>query len=86
MEMLDAGRMMAVGVKATGDSVEFTTPQALFDSGFVNMAHPTNYLTYDVSPDGQRFLIPRLAGLSTDPANDTPITVVLNWTAVLKRK
>jgi len=32
--------------------VEFTTPQALFDSGYVNIVHATNFLTYDVSPDG----------------------------------
>ena len=33
MEMSDGGRMMAVGVKAIGDSMESTPPLALFDSG-----------------------------------------------------
>jgi hypothetical protein len=87
MENADAGRMMAVGVRTDRDSIEFTPPRALFDSGFVNIPHPTNFQTYDVSSDGQRFLIPRPAGaMVTDPANDTPITIVLNWTAMLARK
>jgi hypothetical protein len=30
---------------------------------------------FEVSPDGQRFLVRQLAG----DAQDTPITVVLNW-------
>jgi len=39
------------------------------------------------SPDGQRFLVPRpLSGLRDDSATQVPISVVLNWTALLKRK
>jgi hypothetical protein len=35
-----------------------------------------------VAPDGQRFLI----NITTDEASASPITVVLNWTAALKKK
>jgi hypothetical protein len=87
MESSDGGRMMAVGVKPTGESLEFTAPQGLFDSGYVNIVHPTNFLTYDVSPDGQRFLIPRSEGtLSPEVSNSSPMTVILNWTAALNKK
>jgi hypothetical protein len=77
--------MMIVGVRAAGDSMEFTTPQALFDSGYVNIVHPTNFLAYDMSADGQRFLIPQPVG-SAISTSEAPITVVLNWTAMLKRE
>jgi hypothetical protein len=44
-----------------------------------------NYHTYAVSPDGQRFLIPRpVAGSGV--VGPSPITVVLNWTEPLKGK
>jgi hypothetical protein len=39
---------------------------------------------YDVTPDGQRFLINTVAGAAT-PASSSPITVVLNWAAGLKK-
>ena len=35
---------------------------------------------YAAAPDGQRFLMIS----ATDEAQSSPITVVLNWTAVLK--
>ena len=37
---------------------------------------------YDVSSDGQKFLIWR----AIDDSGDAPITVVLNWWAALKKK
>ena len=86
METSDGGRMMSVDVKTAEDSIAFTAPQPLFDSGYVNLSHATNFLTYDVSSDGQRFLIPRPAGSATgDATADTPITIVLNWQAGLKK-
>jgi hypothetical protein len=40
---------------------------------------------FAVSPDGQRFLIPRPTAGPQDTAAST-ITVVLNWTAALTRQ
>jgi hypothetical protein len=40
-----------------------------------------NYHEYDVSPDGQRFLIGTLIGDS----KAQPPTVILNWVAELKK-
>jgi hypothetical protein len=36
---------------------------------------------YDVSPDGQRFLV----NTASERALDTPITVVVNWAAGLNK-
>ena len=43
-----------------------------------------SYLAYAVSADGQRFLIPRPPSTGADEA-PSPITVVLNWTAALRK-
>jgi hypothetical protein len=63
-----------VGVKANGGVLEFGTPQRLFTG-------PIDYGAWDVTPDGRRFL-------SSTPQiqqSAMPITVVLNWPALLKK-
>jgi hypothetical protein len=37
--------------------------------------------SYDVSPDGQRFLV----ATNIDETNAVPISVVLNWTSALEK-
>ena len=54
-------QMMAADLNVTGSSLRPGAPRPLFESGYVNLNHPSNYHTYSVSPDGQRFLIPRIA-------------------------
>jgi Tol biopolymer transport system component len=81
------GKLMAVPVNTMGSTLEAGAPSALFDSGYVEFTHPGafyNYHVYAVSRDGKRFLIPR----PTNPIQGdggTAITVVLNWTAILKK-
>jgi hypothetical protein len=41
--------------------------------------------TYDVSPDGQRFLMIKASGESNDMSAPMSIIVVQNWTEELKR-
>lgn len=53
------GMVMAVPVTATADSVEAGEARPLFDTEYINFGHAGNYHTFAVSPDGQRFLIPR---------------------------
>jgi hypothetical protein len=66
----------AVQVKATGDAFESGVPQRLF-------AGPATGITdWDVSADGRRFL---WAVPPTQQAGEVPITVVLNWTSMLKK-
>jgi serine/threonine protein kinase len=81
-------KLVAVPVQATGSTFEAGSPRELFDSGYVDLPHfganGGNYHTYAVSPDGRRFLIPRPVAGSAATAQ-SPITIVLNWTAALKK-
>jgi Tol biopolymer transport system component len=86
LETASYGKMVAVTVNSTGSTLEFSSPRPLFDSGYLNSApgHTGgNYNTYAVSADGQRFLIPR-----PDSSNftNTPISVILNWSALINPK
>lgn len=70
-------RLMAASVTATGAAFHVGEVRPLFQTRAVL---PERY-PYDVSKDGQRFLINTLAE-QTGPAS--PITVVVNWSAMLK--
>src|SRR4051794_39104140 len=72
------GKMMAAAVK-TADGFESGVPRMLFESSADPM-YPNLGIAYAVTPDGQRFLVNAAAD---DGAS--PITVITNWTAGLKR-
>ena len=73
-------KLMAVDVKADGATFEAGVPKALFDLRVRGgLPGPRNW--YTVSKDGQRFLVVTDLEEATEP----PTTVVLNWTADLKR-
>jgi len=74
-------RLMAVPVRS-GSSFQFGVPVPLFKTKTVGGAsYNSGYSAqYDVTPDGQRFLLNTEAD-----ATATPLTVVLNWTAALKK-
>jgi hypothetical protein len=65
-------RLMAAEVAAKGASFGVKRVAPLFG--------PIGDHSYDVSADGQRFLLPVSVGGETDP----PLTVVQNWTAGIK--
>jgi dipeptidyl aminopeptidase/acylaminoacyl peptidase len=69
------GMLMSVAI-APGPRVEAGVPKPLFDLD----AASSDGWNYAVSADGQRILA--LRGIDAAP---TPITVVLNWTALLKK-
>ena len=71
-------KMMVASIKLTGAAIEAGSPRALFE-GVPDAPGRLSY-NYDVSADGQRFLV-------NSPLNvaPTPITVLLNWQAGLKR-
>jgi Tol biopolymer transport system component len=75
----DDGQMMSVVVKSSGAELEYGAPKALFKTRMLNR-HSILH-EYDVTPDGQRFLVGTLIGESKAP----PPTVILNWTADLKK-
>lgn len=73
------GQLMATDVKTSGSEFEFGAPKALFKTRMLARFGSTH--EYDVSPDGKRFVIGTLVGEATAP----PPTVILNWTAALKK-
>ncbi len=80
------GKLFAVDVKVSGATLEAGVPKALFDTGYVDAGHPSgNYHAYAVSPDGRRFVIRGRASAVAEVAPPSSITVVLNWTAGLRK-
>jgi hypothetical protein len=81
--------LMAVSVKP-GATPEFGIPMKLFDAPFVVNRGIGSYDvvrgigSYDVAANGQRFLIIEQRAL-TQGSRAAPFTVVLNWTAALKK-
>ena len=73
--------MMAVEV-TTQPSFSAGRPRVLFDAGQY-LATPLTFPNYDVSPDGQRFLM--LKNTEQEHAT-TQINVVLNWLEELKQR
>jgi len=72
-------RIMAVNIRVVGAGIEYDPPHELFPV----TALPTIVSPYDVSADGQRFLVMEPpAGTSAD---QNALTVVLNWQAGLKK-
>ena len=71
------GTMMAVPIKS-GAVLEPGVPRSLFQTGFAAF---TRTIQFDVTPDGQRFLI--LFPMAKKASS--LITVVLNWPAALKK-
>ncbi len=66
-------KLMAVAITLTAAGIQSGTPQALFE--LPTLPRPQFETAYDLSADGQRFLIPVVAGDSAP----SPLTVVLNW-------
>jgi Tol biopolymer transport system component len=74
--MTSGGRMMALSVHAAGGDFQFDPAHPLFQTRPI----PDSWNLYDVSSDGQRFLL----NLPLEWSSAAPITVVTNWTEKLK--
>lgn len=74
-------RLMAVTVNGRNAEFETGTVQPLFVTRPRAQQGLNATYNYDVSPDGQRFLVNTLV----DQAPPAPITLVFNWTATLKK-
>jgi Tol biopolymer transport system component len=73
-------KLMSVAVRAAADSLELGTPKALFAIPFALFTSgDIAPYTYDVMPDGQRFLAIVPVGDAASPT----MTVILNWQAQL---
>jgi serine/threonine protein kinase/Tol biopolymer transport system component len=77
------GDMMSVDVKSTAGTLEASTPKVLFHPPILGGqgGGPTAAWRYDVSRDGQRFLI----NAATEEKTSTPVTVTTHWTELLKK-
>jgi len=71
---LAGNTLMAAGVTANGSRFDVGTEQRLFEVATVD-----GYWPYDVSADGQRFLV------NTHPDPVAPLTIVVNWPAGLRK-
>ena len=67
----------AVRPSADGQSLDVATPRTLFPLGTASGGAypPTFKMDYDVSADGERFLVLQ----TTDAAATSAITVIANW-------
>ena len=66
-------KMMAVDV-STNPTFQSATPHALFDTEMVDTGIRTGPMSWDIAPDGKRFLI------ITDTSQETSsLNVILNW-------
>jgi hypothetical protein len=74
--MTDDGKILSAQIKSE-TPFQSTVPEQLFQP---NVKFVPGF-PYAVSPDGQRFLINTPAEVN----NPAPMTVVLNWTAGLKK-
>ncbi len=73
------GQLMAVDI-TTQPTFQAGTPRVVLEGGF-QLVSGTQGRDYDVSPDGQRFLM-----VQGDEANLTQLNVVLNWFEELKQR
>ena len=74
------GKMLAAPV-TMGAKLDAGTPVALFQPTLREQVSSSDLFVYDVSRDGQRFLI----NTPVKQAETAPMTVVLNWTAKLNK-
>ena len=75
------GKMVAVPVKSGENNFESGTPVALFQTHLRQPISAMDVVSYDVSPDGQKFLI----NTKMEDPNTAPLSVLLNWTAEMER-
>jgi Tol biopolymer transport system component len=74
------GKMMAAPV-TSGANFDPGTPVALFQATPRQLVSLTDRFAYDVSRDGQRFLIDNQVKQTETP----PMSIILNWTAKLNK-
>jgi len=78
--LIGGRKMMAVAV-TTGASFEGGSPVALFQTHRRQPVSSLDVFSYDVSGDGQRFLI----ATKVDEANAAPLSILLNWASEMEK-
>jgi Tol biopolymer transport system component len=73
------GKLMVASIKGNGPAVAIGTPQELFQT---QLQDPTDGgQAYAVAPDGKRFLVDKV-----EQGASPPLTLVTNWTAMVKNQ
>jgi hypothetical protein len=75
------GKLMAVEVSTAGGNFKFGIPQPLFDPQIYGGGLTPGAMRFDVTADGKRFLVIT----QVTETSSSPMTVILNWPALLKR-
>ena len=77
------GKMMVVPVESGEDFFRAGTPQPLFQTRleFDQRTYYNVYREYDITPDGQRFLVNQ----RLPDTGESPITVIVNWPKLLEK-
>jgi serine/threonine-protein kinase len=78
------GALMSVGV-APGPTWAATAPTRLFEGRYGAEANQSGR-TYDIAPDGKRFLMIKAASSGDQAAVPTNLVVVQNWREELRRR
>ena len=72
--------MMAVAVK-TGGNFEAASPVTLFQTHLEQPISSVDVFSYDVTSDGQRFLI----NTKVNEPNAAPLSIIQNWASEMER-
>jgi len=75
-------RVMVVSIQTRDRTLNTGKPRVLFEGSYASHSNPTGFQTYDISPDGERFLMLKEGELAQQQGQ---INVVLNWFEELKR-
>jgi hypothetical protein len=67
----------------TGEPIRVGRPSLLFEGDFVVASLVPGNPSYDVTPDGQRFIMVARAG---DTPRPTRLEVILGWTQALEQR
>lgn len=79
-----SGALMRVGIERSRTWAA-TAPTELIKEGYFTVPGGNPGRTYDISPDGRRFLLIKQGGGSDQSTGPTSIIVVQNWDEELKR-
>jgi serine/threonine-protein kinase len=80
-----ANRLMVVPVQSDGETFRLGTPVKVLDYGLA--VNPFGTRSFDISPDGQRFLVIKDAtNDQSSTATPASMVVVLNWPEELKQR
>jgi eukaryotic-like serine/threonine-protein kinase len=82
----DSSRRHIMGISVEpGSTFAASNPQVVIDLGDAGAVNGALGRTYDISPDGQRFLVILPLPRTTDGTSAPQVNVVLNWGEELKR-